>query len=79
MSTLVTVNVHVNDETQINAEAVSDFVALRIGEVDLFLMGSEQALALYKAAGDAYIILHAMEAEKQAKKELVSAKRELGI
>jgi len=69
--TTVTVNVHIEDATIFQADKVSDFVALRIGGgTDLFLFSSDQALKLYKAAGEAYAILHGLQAEREAKKEL---------
>lgn len=59
--TLVTVNVHVNESTEFSAEKITDFVALKIGEVDLFLMNSEQASRLLDAAYEAFDTLKEME------------------
>ena len=61
LQTLTTVNVHFNDETVPVAEKVTNFVSLRIGDVDLFLMNVEQASRLADAAMDAYNLLMEME------------------
>lgn len=71
MNTDLTVNVHVREGTVFDACKVTDFVALHIdSNVGIFLFTPEQALALYKAVGDAFIILHAMQAQEDAEREL---------
>lgn len=59
--TLVTANIHVNDSTEFSAERVTDFVALKIGDVDLFISNAEQAAKLADAAADAFAILIRMK------------------
>lgn len=75
MATALTVNVHIGDETKFESIPVSDFVSLRVdSDLNLFLLTSDQALKLYKAVGDAYIILHSLEAKRIAQEELATIK-----
>lgn len=62
MRTVITTNVHINDETEFEANKVTNFVALKIGDhADLFIMTSEQAAKLADAAAEAFAILTRME------------------
>lgn len=71
--TLVTANVHVNDDTQLIAEKVTNFVSLSLGDVNLFLMNSGQASRLVKAAKDAFDILNEMEGNPASTDEMLKA------
>lgn len=60
--TVITTNVHINDETEFEANKVTNFVALKIGDhADLFIMTAEQAAKLADAAAEAFAILTRME------------------
>lgn len=76
MRTVITTNVHVNDETEFEANKVTNFVALKIGDhADLFLMSSEQAVKLAEAASEAVAILKEMEGKATPADEMLSAGR----
>lgn len=67
--TLVTVNVHINDSTEFAVDKVIDFVALRVGDVDLFLMNSEQVSKLLDASYEAFDILKELERKNSPRNE----------
>lgn len=69
-----TCNIHVNDSTEFSAERVTDFVVLKIGDVDLFISNAEQAVKLADAAADAFAILIRMEDGLKANQMLEAGK-----
>jgi hypothetical protein len=71
--TLLTANVHFNEDTRPSAEKVTDFVSLSIGDINLFLMNSGQALRLADAAMEALAILNEMEGKSTATDEMMTA------
>jgi hypothetical protein len=71
--TLLTANVHFNDDTRPSAEKVTNFVSLSIGDINLFLMNPEQAQLLVDAAKDALSILNEMEGKATPTDDMVTA------
>lgn len=71
--TLVTANVHFNDDTQPAAEKVTNFVSLTVGDINLFIMNSGQASRLVEAAKNAFSILNEMEGNPSSTDEMMDA------
>lgn len=72
--TTVTVNIHVNDDTEFQADKITDFVALKVGrDADLFIMNSEQAAKLADAAAEAFAILTRMEGYSSETSSMLAA------
>lgn len=71
--TLLTANVHFNEDTRPSAAKVTNFVSLTIGDVNLFLLNSEQALLLADAAMEAVAILQEMEGKASPTDEMLTA------